>query len=246
MFTPTVCFVLLAVLFSAVIRGLAGFGFSIAAVPLVSLILPPVDAVTLAILLQLILGTYELYALKGQSDKGSLTRLTIGAVFGTPLGIYAITALSPDGARIAISIAVLLGLAILLRNKTTALRPNNGLEIATGLASGIFSGLAAMPGPPAVAYYLGIGMPPKQTRASLMVFFFFVSVIATPGLALAGAINAQMLLLVLVCVPVFFLGTWIGARCFARLGDTQYRSIAITVMAISGVLAGWRGLSVYL
>jgi len=246
MISATVFFVIAAVLFSALIRGLAGFGFSISAVPLLSLVLPPVEAVVLALLLQLVVGLYDFITLRKEADWPSIKRLIVGAIVGTPIGFFALTALDPNLARIVIAIAVLLGLVLLLTYKPRAPSPNNTLAVVAGAAAGVFSGLAGMPGPPVIAYYIGIGMYPKQTRASLMVFFFFVSAIATPGIVLAGELDLKVAVLVAASVPSLALGTWVGTQVFARLNSGQFRTIAIAVMAISGVIGGWRGVIFYL
>lgn len=246
MFDATTLYVILAVAYAAVLRGMAGFGFAIAAVPILSLFIPPLEAVAMAVLLQVVVGLHDLVKLRGAVHRPSLLRLCAGSLIGTPLGIWALSALSPDAARMAIAVLVLGGLAMLLRYKPAAPQPHSGLALLAGVASGAFSGLAAMPGPPAVVYYLGAGTPPAQTRASLLLFFFVASVIAVPGLWLAGAIDGEVLWLTAISVPPMALGTWAGTAAFARLDHAQYRKIAIAVMAISAVLAGWRGLSVYL
>lgn len=246
MLSATTALVIGAVFVSAFLRGVAGFGFALAAVPIVSLLLPPIEAVALAVLLQVAVGLRDIFALRGDAHMPSLMRLTAGAVLGTPLGIFALTALSPDAARVIIAVVVLAGLVVLVRYRPTHAHPHGGLAIAAGIASGAFSGLAAMPGPPAVAYYLGAGTSSVQTRASLLLFFFFAALMATPGLALAGAIDARALWLTVVSIPALALGTWAGTRAFARLNHGQYRMLAIGVMAFSGALAGWRGLSAFL
>ncbi|MEO1949872.1 sulfite exporter TauE/SafE family protein [Thioclava sp.] len=246
MLSTTTLLVITAVFFSAFLRGIAGFGFALAAVPIVSLMVPPIEAVTLAVLLQVVVGCRDLFTLHGHVHKPSLARLSLGAIVGTPVGIFALTAVSADAARVMIALAVLAGLALLLRYKPARPHPHGGLALLAGVASGAFSGLAAMPGPPAVAYYLGAGTTAVQTRASLLLFFFVASLLATPGLIWAGAVNGDALWLTLVSVPALALGTWAGTAAFARLDNAQYRTIAIVVMAISAVLAGWRGLSVYL
>ncbi|SOB94183.1 sulfite exporter TauE/SafE family protein [Rhodobacter maris] len=242
MFETQTLFVLLAVSFAAVLRGIAGFGFAIAAVPVLSLVIPPVEAVTLAVLLQLVIGVQDLWQLRGHAHRPSLLRLSLGALAGTPLGIWALTALSPDAARVLIAALVLAGLFLLLRYKPRHPHPHGGLALLAGLAAGAFSGLAAMPGPPAVVYYLGAGTSPAQTRASLLLFFFVTAVIAAPGLWLAGAIDGTALRLTLMALAPMLIGTWAGGLIFRRLNDAQYRRIALFVMAISAGLAGLRGM----
>lgn len=246
MFETQTLFVLFAVSFAAVLRGIAGFGFALAAVPVLSLVLPPVEAVTLAVLLQLAIGVQDLWQLRGHAHRPSLLRLSLGALAGTPLGIWALTALDPDAARVAIAALVLAGLVALLRYRPRRARPHGGLALVAGLAAGAFSGLAAMPGPPAVVYYLGAGTSPAQTRASLLLFFFVTALIAAPGLWLAGAIDRGALGLTLAALVPMALGSWAGGAIFARLDAAQYRRVAIFVMALSALLAGARGLAGFL
>jgi len=94
MLSTTTLLVITAVFFSAFLRGIAGFGFALAAVPIVSLMVPPVEAVTLAVLLQVVVGCRDLFTLHGHVHKPSLARLSLGAIVGTPVGIFALTAVS--------------------------------------------------------------------------------------------------------------------------------------------------------
>lgn len=246
MFTTLTALVVAAVFFSAVLRGMAGFGFALAAVPILSLVLPPLEAVTLAVLMQVVVGLHDIFALRRDVHTPTLSRLCLGSLLGTPIGVFALAALSPDAARVLIAGSVLGGLALLLRYKPTEPRPRHGLALFAGVASGAFSGLAAMPGPPAVAFYLGAGVNSVQTRASLFLFFFVTALIATPGLVIAGGASTQILALTVISIPALALGTKLGTMVFNRLDGDQYRQIAITVMGISAIIAGWRGLSGYL
>lgn len=246
MFTTLTALVVGAVFFSALLRGIAGFGFALAAVPILSLVLPPFQAVTLAVLMQVIVGVHDIFSMHSNVHKPTLMRLCLGSLLGTPIGIFALAALSPDAARILIAAAVLGGLALLLRYKPTEPRPHHGLALFAGVASGAFSGLAAMPGPPAVAFYLGAGISAVQTRASLFLFFFVTALIATPGLIIAGGASTQILALTVISIPALALGTKVGTEVFNRLDGDQYRQVAIGVMGLSAIIAGWRGLSGYI
>lgn len=246
MMTSTILLVMLTVFVSAFLRCMAGFGFALAAVPLLSLMMPPIEAVTLAVLMQILIGIPEVYLLHADAHRPTLLRLILGSLLGTPIGIAAIVALNPDVARVLIAVAILAGLLVLTQPKTATVHPSNGLAFIAGMASGTFSGLAAMPGPPAVTYYLSAGTTPDQTRASLLLFFLVVSLIAAPGLALSGGINQHTLLLLLLSLPALAIGAWCGTEMFKRLNNDQYRRIAISLMALSAMIAGWRGVSAFL
>lgn len=235
-----------AVFASAFLRGLTGFGFALAAVPILSLVIAPASAVAIAVLLQVAIGLSDMVTLRGLFDRAELLRLSLGALLGTPVGIAALSLLSPNASRIGIAAIVLIGLGFLLRRPTAQSRPRPTLAVGAGLLAGVFSGMAAMPGPPAVAYFLSTDTPPQTARASLMMFFFVAALLATPGLAFAGVIDAQVLILSAVALPALWAGTWAGTAAFRRLGNGHYRKIALAMMAAMALLAGWRGIAAYL
>ncbi|MGB2201342.1 MAG: sulfite exporter TauE/SafE family protein [Pseudooceanicola atlanticus] len=241
----TLILVISAAVFAAgVLRGLTGFGFALAAVPAMSFAVTPARAVTIAIVLQCLVGLRDLIIMRADLDRQALALLSAGAVVGTPFGIFALTQLSPDAMRIVLSLVVIGGLVALLAR--VELSPGRAPALGAGLLSGLFSGLAAMPGPPAIAYFLGRSAKAVTTRASLMVFFFITSLMAMPGLLLAGRLDGDVVMLAATALPALFAGTWAGGRIFARLGEGGYRNAAIGLLALTAFATGIRGLAAYL
>lgn len=230
----------LAVFAAAVLRGLTGFGFALAAVPALSVFLAPAQAVTIAILLQCMVGLRDMAATRGLVRYPVLGLMGAGALVGTPLGLWGLTALPADVMRLVLAGIVAIGLAALVMK--VRLPPGPGAALGAGMAAGLFSGLAAMPGPPAIAYFLGTDTPAANTRASAMVFFFLTSLMALPGLWLAHQVTAHVLLQALAALPLLLVGTWIGGRAFARLGEGGYRVAAIGVLGVTAAVTALRGL----
>lgn len=231
-----------AVLVAAFIRGLTGFGFALAAVPLFALATDPLQAVTITVLLQVMIGISDLIKLGADFDRREVGTMGLGAAIGLPFGMVALLGLDPAAARLAIAVVALCGLLLTLRQPRRRHLPHAALTAGVGFISGIFSGLAAMPGPPAVAYFLGTGTPARQARASLMVFFLIAAALTLPGLIWAGAVTTETLLAAAFSWPLLMLGSKLGQLVFLRMGEGQYRAAAIAVMAVSTALAGWRGL----
>jgi len=230
----------LAVFAAAVLRGLTGFGFALAAVPMMSLVIAPGRAVAIAILLQSFVGLRDVVSLRGLADWRALGLLALGAIFGTPLGIWLLTLLDPDTMRIVLAGIVLIGLVALIAR--LRLPEGRGPALGAGFVAGLFSGLAAMPGPPAIAYFLGRAQKAVTTRASLMVFFFLTSIMALPGLLIAGQIDAPLFLLSLTALPALLIGTWAGGIAFRRLNEGGYRIAAIALLALTALLTAARGI----
>ena len=135
---------------------------------------------------------------------------------------------------------VAIGLAALLLK--VRLDEGRRTAIGAGMVAGLFSGLAAMPGPPAIAYFLGTHTPAVNTRASLMVFFFLTSLVALPGLIWAGEIDRDSLLQAGIALPALLIGTWVGGQAFKRLDEGGYRTAAIGLLAVTAALTAMRGI----
>lgn len=232
----------LAVLGAAILRGFSGFGFALAAVPLASLIVAPTKAVAIAVLLQATVGVRDV--IKGRSvlDWPGLKRLALGALVGTPLGLFGLVYLDAALTRLAIAAIVVVGVLLLLPKAHPDAPVRLHLAAPTGILAGLFGGLAAMPGPPVVAYYLSGATPPKVIRATMMVFFFFTALLALPGLALGGLLDGETLLLALIAIPLMLAGTTLGAAIFARAPNAAYRPVALVVLIVMALGSGLRGL----
>jgi len=232
----------LAVLGAAVLRGFSGFGFALAAVPLASMIVAPTKAVAIAVLLQTAVGLRDVAKSRGVLDWPGLKRLSLGALIGTPIGLFGLVYLDAGLIRLAIAAIVVVGVLLLLPKAHPDAPVRLGLAAPTGVLAGLFGGLAAMPGPPVVAYYLSGSTPSKVIRATMMVFFFFTSLLALPGLALGGLLDGQTLLLSLLAIPLMLGGTALGGAIFARAPNAAYKPVALAVLIVMALSSGLRGL----
>src|ERR1700678_1113203 len=88
--------VVLGAFLAALLRGFTGFGFAIAAVPVLSLVLPPTRVVPLTVVLQLLASMVDFRAASRITDWRSLMWLSPGMMVGTPLGLWLLTRLSAN------------------------------------------------------------------------------------------------------------------------------------------------------
>ena len=93
-----------AIFAAALIRGFTGFGFALAAVPLLGFTLPPSQCVPLAVALQFCASLSDLPRARRTCHWPSLGWLVAGTVVGSPLGVAALAAASPDVARLGIAL----------------------------------------------------------------------------------------------------------------------------------------------
>lgn len=236
----TVLLAFLAIAFSAYLRGITGFGFGIAAVPLLSVILAPAEAVPVVLVLQLFVGLGSLPACHRHADWRSIGLLAASAVLVTPAGIYLLTVLPANGSRLIISILVCLAVIVLWSGFALRRMPGIPATLGIGIVSGLCNGVAAMPGPPVILFYLSSPLEVAASRASMIIFFIFSAIAALAVAVPAHLVTLHILLLTAILMPALALGSYLSERQFGRMAASSYRTLALSSLLAIGVLAAGR------
>jgi len=227
----------------AVLRGITGFGFAIAAVPVISLFMTPETSVAYITLLQALIGLYDVPTSSKEAHWPSVSWFSLSSLAGIPVGVYLLTKLDENIVRIVIAGVVILAVIGLVNKRGLPIQANVKSAISCGTFGGLFAGLASMPGPPAVLYFLGSGIAPAQARASMIIFFFFTSLIAIPFLYSAGLIDKNLALYAVLGLPIFIAGGKIGEEIFKRTSDIGYKKLSIALLVVTALLTAFKGLS---
>lgn len=234
---------LLASVFAAsLLQGFTGFGFAIAAVPLISLFMPPAKALPYVLVLQALIGLIGLPGSLKVCRWRLLAWLGVGVMVGTPLGLGLITILSPAAGRLAIGGAVLFALVLILWGARLDSSPSGFTVLATGVASGVMNGLAGMSGPPAVALLVAAKVDPAQARGTLLIFVLGAALAALVPLAMTGGLSADMVAPQIVVLPALFAGWGLGASLFGRATPSQHRAVALITMGFLALVTIARAL----
>lgn len=233
------------VFLAGLLRGFTGFGFSLAAVPLLSLIMPPAQAVPVPVVLvlQLFVSVAGLRDAVRLCDWRSVWVLALGAALATPLGTWGLVHLQAGSIRLVIAAIVVAGAAGGFR---LAVAPTGAGALPFGMAAGLFNGLAGIPGPPVVAYFLASPVPSGTTRGSMIVIFLLTSALALAPLAWSGLVGRESLGAAAAGFPLVLAGSWLGARAFRHSTDRQYRAVALLLLLATAALSAWRAAMDYL
>ena len=133
----TLVFVVLSAFCAALLRGFTGFGFAIAAVPLLSLGLPPSRVVPLSVLLQILASVIDLRSAARTTDWRSLAWLSPGLVIGTPVGLMLLTQLSAQHARLMFGLLIIGSALLLGRGLRLPPHPARWVVGVVGLLAGL-------------------------------------------------------------------------------------------------------------
>jgi hypothetical protein len=222
---------------AAAIRGLTGFGMAIILVPLLGLVIRPDQAVVLAILLQFLIGPIGIKTIVADSDRSSSLMIAGFAVLATPFGLWLLAHTAPDLARLLISLVAIGAFILVVMPKRQNAAPGRAATAATGIASGILTGFAAMPGPPVVPYYLRGAFSPVTARASMMLIFFATAIAGTISSTLLGLTTVPLMLIAVALFVPMFVGNHLGQMAFGRVSPTLWRSMVALLLGIAGVAA---------
>lgn len=230
--------VVAVVVMAGVVRGFSGFGFSLAAVPLLSMILPINTVVPLVLGLEAIGVLPTLGRIWRYADGPLLIRLLVGSVLAMPIGLYVLHVGTPWLLRPLISIMVLVAV-ILIWKPPNLSQGGEGRtsSVMAGAISGLLNGAAAMSGPPIILFVLSRGSSQESMRATMMLFFSG-SAIATLTIGLASVTYAAPEPgLFLWCLPFLALGIEIGNVLRQGVDPVHARRLALAALALSATIS---------
>jgi uncharacterized protein len=228
---------LTAALAAAFVRGLAGFGMAILLVPVLGLAIPPREAVVVANWLGLLIGLVGLKKILGANEKSAF-QISVLAMLATPLGVWLLAVTDPALARLLIALIALGSFVlVLLPKRAEHYAPSLYETGGTGIASGILTGFAGMPGPPVVPYYLRREIPATLARASMMTIFMATSIAGVLAASALGVATVREPLLAALLFPAVLLGNWLGNKAFGKVSDKAWRGFTGGVLGLAALAA---------
>lgn len=215
-------------------KGGLGGAFALIGVPIMALVISPVDAAAIFLPILIAMDLVALYAWRGFNDRKLVLMLLPGALIGIALG-WATSAYVPEDAlRFVIAMSMIIFSARYFyqsygphRSKVIAPKPHSkGPALGWGLLSGYGSFVAHAGGPPFQIYALPLKLDPKKyTGASVRLFAIMNAVKVIPYVAL-GALDTRNLALSLTLMPVAFVATMAGAWVVRKLKPDVFYPLA--------------------
>ena len=230
------------VFLASVLRGFTGFGFGLAAVPMLTLALPPAEVVPLVVTLQVIIGAGGLRAAWHECDWHSVGLLFPGLVTGVPIGFLVLTEVPANLVRLAIGGVIAFSVWLIQRGLRLPPNPSRLVSYGVGVVSGIISGLASMGGPPVVVYLLAVGHSAARIRATSIVYFMLAGCVSFIPMLVRGLITREILIWAAASLPLLFGGSRLGTWAFFRAKPRHHRMAALVTLSVLTVLLIGRSL----
>ena len=226
-------------LIAGLIRGFSGFALSAMVMASGALIITPVQLIPICWWLEI---TASLFMLRGgwqDANRKVAIGLAIGSTLGVPFGLALTMAIAPDLSKlVALGVIIALATLQLSRLKIPFLTTNWGLY-GSGWLAGIVTGLASVGGMVVALYVLAQQAPPRQMRASLVLFLFLGSVTTMISLWSFGVMDETAVMRGLVMSFPAGLGVVMGKLLFVPKWEHLYKPFCLTLLialASTGVI----------
>ena len=226
-----VILVILVTSVAAMVQTVAGFGFSLLAVPALAMFMEPAQAVPLSAMLSFLNANRVAQQTRGETPWRLVLLLLLGSLVGLPLGLQILLYLSPDLLRFLVgTVSASMALAIAVGFRWPH---SDKASFLTGFVSGILSTSTAINGPPIVLYLQAAGLRPEVFRGTLSNLFVLNGIFALGSFLLAGLVSYNSLKLLLVGLPFLFVGHWCGERLLERLEAERFRSFVLLLLGVA-------------
>jgi len=228
--------VILALSLAGFIQGLTGFGFGMAAVALLPLVLELKDAQVVVALLNVVVCLTAFYATRRHFRWRDGRWLILGALMGVPIGFFVLVKLPATVLIRALGLLLCAFSALeLWRGERVLFRIPPSLGLPVGLLSGSIGGALNMGGPPAVAYVYSQSWT-KQQIVSLLQALFGLCAILRIGLVLSSElVRPELVRVSLLTIVPLLLATWLGSALMKRVPQDKLKLAIFAFLFIMGV-----------
>ncbi len=229
-------FVSIVLFLASFTLGTAGFGFSLVALPLLSLAVAPRSAVPFLLVYAYGINLSLLFRFKSHLDWPRVWPLMAAAIPGIPVGIYFLKTSENLMIRKAVGgVIIVFVIWNLLARDGRIFDLSRFWAFVTGFTSGILAGAFAMGGPPLLIYLALNRWEKNVTRATLQFCFFFTGTCSLVGQIIAKVLTLDVLQWNLLYLPIVILGGSMGYLTFKRLSSQLFNKILLYVLLLVGL-----------
>lgn len=229
-----------AVLISGISKGGFGAGLGMLAVPMMALVLPPVQVAAIMLPILCLMDLVGVWAYWRKWEPKVLARLSLAAVIGIALGALTFHVMESWMIRLLIGV-IALGFTAnywqkrLRRREAQGRRPGRASGWLWGAVSGFTSFTAHAGGPPVNVYLLPLGLPKTQYQATTVGFFLLVNYVKLVPYTALGLFTGENLATSAVLFPVAVAGILAGIWLHDRVPTGLFYTACYVFLALSGV-----------
>jgi uncharacterized membrane protein YfcA len=225
----------LIILLAYIIFGIAGFGSTLIAIPLLAHLFPIKFAVPVVVLLDCVGSVGMGIRLRADVNKRDLLPLVPFLLVGMAAGVLLLLRLPGNVLLLFLGVFVLIYGALYVLRREAGVRLPRWSAAPLGLVAGTTSSTLGVGGPLYVMYLTGRGATPEQIRATMPVIFIFTTITRIALFTAAGLFTREVLLTAAALLPLMLLGLYGGSRLRVNLSRDHVVRIIGGLLVLSGI-----------
>lgn len=226
-------YVVIVITVAYVVRGIAGFGSALIAVPLLALTQPITVVVPLVVLLDYLCSATQGVKNRQAIQWRELIPLLPFTFVGVGSALYLFRHLDSTSLGQALGVFIV----IFAVYQLLPLRDMNGSRLfaaPAGILGGMVGTLFGTGGPFYVIYFTLRNLDKSAFRATFATNFLIDGSIRLAGYAAAGFFFGEILDLLIITIPVAFVGLFLGGRIHTNLPQTAFKRLVSVLLLGSG------------
>ncbi|TVS01445.1 MAG: sulfite exporter TauE/SafE family protein [Rhodobacteraceae bacterium] len=234
---------MLATILVGLSKGGLGGAFALMGVPILSLVMPPLQAAALLLPLLLMMDAISLWTWRGWWDHRTLAHLLPGAMLGIAIGGLTAAFTSEALVRLIVGLVALGFVArmVLARSGGAAQGQSHLRGGFWGASAGFTSFVAHAGGPPFQVYVLPLRFDPKVFTGTSVLFFAVVNAVKVIPYAALGQFDRDILLTAAIMLPVAAMATIAGAWVVKRMRAEIFYPFMYAMIVLVGLRLVWDG-----
>lgn len=224
-----------AVFFSSLIQTVTGFGFSLLAVPIMSVAVPTELAVVIAATLSTFTSGGQAWSERQHGDRPTIKRLLLAAFVGAPFGLVILDVATSKQLKLGLAAVIVIFLIINLRGFKLE-KPSTPIDLAAGFVAGVLGTSLSTNGPPLVMALHARHFPPHVFRGTIAAVLFGIGLLSVALFAVSGHFTMEVAWSLLVAGPSLVIGFLIGHRVRGRIDPARFRGLVTTLLAITAAV----------
>jgi hypothetical protein len=227
------------------VKGAAGMGLPIVALPILAAFLGVQHAVALISIPLIFTNAWQSWNFRAAREGDFLLPMMVGGAIGIAVGTWFIVSLPERFLSITLALIVFVYIALRLSNPHLAISHALGRRLAPGVGfcAGVLQGATGIASPIAATFIHAFRMARPAHVFSTSTVFLLFSVVQVPALAVAGVLTPQIALEgVFAIVPALAmmpLGNWLAHR----VSQAAFDRFVLVLLGVVAMQLLWKSLA---